>query len=154
MRTFTDNAGRTWTLSLSFGAVKRVRGLLDVNLLELDKGEPPLLTRLGTDPILLVDVIFAVIKPQADGLGVTDEQWAESMGGEAMLAAQKAFYGEVADFTRSQGRPDMAKAALAQHALIARVIAMSEERIGQIDVEELARTISGDSSTNSPGSSD
>ena len=154
MRTFTDNAGRTWTLSLSFGAVKRVRGLLDVNLLELDKGEPPLLTRLGTDPILLVDVIFAVIKPQADGLGVTDEQWAESMGGEAMLAAQKAFYGEVADFTRSQGRPDMAKAALAQHALIERVIAMSEERIGQIDVEELARKISGDSSTNSPGSSD
>ncbi len=154
MRTFTDNAGRTWTLSLSFGAVKRVRGLLDVNLLELDKGEPPLLTRLGTDPILLVDVIFAVIKPQADGLGVTDEQWAESMGGEAMLAAQKAFYEEVADFTRSQGRPDMAKAALAQHALIERVIAMSEERIGQIDVEELAQKISGDSSTSLPVSSD
>ena len=154
MRTFADNAGRTWTLSLSFGAVKRVRGLLDVNLLELDKGDPPLLTRLGTDPILLVDVIFAVIKPQADGLGVTDEQWAESMGGEAMLAAQKAFYEEVADFTRSQGRPDMAKAALAQHALIERVIAMSEERIGQIDVEELAQKISGDSSTNSPASSD
>ena len=154
MRTFTDNAGRTWTLSLSFGAVKRVRGLLDVNLLELDKGDPPLLTRLGTDPILLVDVIFAVIKPQADGLGVTDEQWAESMGGEAMLAAQKAFYGEVADFTRSQGRPDMAKAALAQHALIERVIAMSEERIGQIDVEELAQKISGDSSTSLPESSD
>jgi len=154
MRTFADNAGRTWTLSLSFGAVKRVRGLLDVNLLELDKGEPPLLTRLGTDPILLVDVIFAVIKPQADGLGVTDEQWAESMGGEAMLAAQKAFYEEVADFTRSQGRPDMAKAALAQHALLERVIAMSEERIGQIDVEELANKISGDSSTSLPGSSD
>ncbi len=153
MRTFTDNAGRTWTLSLSFGAVKRVRGLLDVNLLELDKGEPPLLTRLGTDPILLVDVIFAVIKPQADGLGVTDEQWAESMGGEAMLAAQKAFYGEVADFTRSQGRPDMAKAALAQHALLERVIAMSEERIGQIDLDELANKISGDSSTSLPGSS-
>ena len=32
MRTFNDNAGRTWTVAINVGAIKRVKGLLDVNL--------------------------------------------------------------------------------------------------------------------------
>ncbi|MBU0717313.1 MAG: hypothetical protein KJ749_03615, partial [Planctomycetes bacterium] len=59
-----------------------VKGLLDVNLLELEAGDPPLLTRLGTDVILLCDVIFALVKPQADTSGVTDEQFGAALGGE------------------------------------------------------------------------
>ena len=35
MRTFTDNAGHAWTLSLTIDAAKRVKGLLGVNLLDL-----------------------------------------------------------------------------------------------------------------------
>ena len=37
MKTFTDNAGNAWTLSLTIDAAKRVKGLLGVNLLELDR---------------------------------------------------------------------------------------------------------------------
>jgi len=40
-----------------------------------ETGDPPLLTRLGTDVILLCDVIFASVKPQADQHGVSDEQF-------------------------------------------------------------------------------
>ena len=70
MKSFTDNAGRTWTLSLTLGAAERVKALVDVDLLEpCDAGDPPLLTRLGTEVALLCDVIFALIKPQADGQG-------------------------------------------------------------------------------------
>lgn len=32
---------------------------------------------------LLCGVIFALIKPQTDERGVTDEEWAEAMGGDA-----------------------------------------------------------------------
>jgi len=67
VKTFTDNAGRTWTISLTIDAAKRVKGLLNVNLLELEAGDAPLLTRRGTDVILLCDVIFAVVKSQAGG---------------------------------------------------------------------------------------
>ena len=80
MKTFTDSAGRTWTVSLTIDAAKRVKGLLDVNLLELEAGDPPLLTKLGTDVILLCDVIFALVKPQADAAGVSDEQFGAALG--------------------------------------------------------------------------
>jgi hypothetical protein len=62
MRTFKDNAGRTWSLTLSVWTVKKVRDLLGVDLLDLggesatgssDK-KPGLLFRLIADPVLLV----------------------------------------------------------------------------------------------------
>ena len=110
MKTFTDTAGRTWTIALTIDAAKRVKGLLDVNLLELEAGDPPLLTKLGTDVILLCDVIFALVKPQADQQGVTDEQFGAALGGEAILAAQTALYEELVHFFRGLGRNDLAKA--------------------------------------------
>ncbi|HUT59305.1 MAG TPA: hypothetical protein VNA25_15760 [Phycisphaerae bacterium] len=38
MKTFTDSAGRSWTISLTIDAAKRVKTLLEVNLLELEAG--------------------------------------------------------------------------------------------------------------------
>ena len=35
MRTFTDNAGRTWTIQVNVTAVKRVRGLVGIDLYKL-----------------------------------------------------------------------------------------------------------------------
>ena len=32
MKTFTDNTGRTWTLSVTVGTIKRVRALCGVDL--------------------------------------------------------------------------------------------------------------------------
>jgi len=44
MKTFYRQRRRTWTVSLTIDAAKRVKGLLNVNLLELESGSPPLLT--------------------------------------------------------------------------------------------------------------
>jgi len=150
VQTFTDNAGRTWTLSLTLGAAERVKALVGVDLLEpCDAGDPPLLTRLGTEVALLCDVIFALIKPQADGQGVSDEQWAEAMGGDAILAAQQAFYEELTCFFRSLGRRDVVKAAATQQRMIELVITANEERIDAVDPEAEVASIYGDSPTNS-----
>ena len=67
MKTFTDNKGRTWTLEVTVATVKRVRGLCKVDLnsiVELDKNNKPsaeLLERLSSDPVLLVDVLYAEV---------------------------------------------------------------------------------------------
>jgi hypothetical protein len=135
MKTFTDTAGRTWTLALTIDAAKRVKSLLDVNLLELEAGDPPLLTRLGTDVILLCDVIFALVKPQADAAGVTDEQFAAALGGDVVLAAQTAFYEELVDFFRKLGRRDLAKAVDAQRRMIDLAVARIETRLDKLDLE-------------------
>ena len=69
MKTFTDSSGRTWTIAVTVDAIKRVEGLIKgVNLANLTSGDPPLLTRLETDVVLLCDVIFALVKPQADAM--------------------------------------------------------------------------------------
>lgn len=153
MRMFTDTAGRTWTIALTIDAAKRVKQLLGVNLLEMDGGDPPLLTRLGTDIMLLCDVIFALVKPQADAAGVTDEQFGAALGGGAILAAQTALYEELVDFFQTLGRRDIAKAVGVQHRMIDLAVTRIETRIDQLDIEAVANTILGDSSTNSPESS-
>ena len=154
MKTFTDNAGRAWTLALTIDAAKRVKSLLDVNLLELEAGDPPLLTRLGTDVILLCDVIFALVKPQADAAGVSDEQFAAALGGETILAAQTAFYEELVDFFRKLGRGDLAKAVDAQRRMIDLAVARIETRIDRLDLEAAVESTLGEPSTSSPPSSE
>ena len=154
MKTFTDTAGRTWTLALTIDAAKRVKGLLDVNLLELEAGDPPLLTRLGTDVILLCDVIFALVKPQADAAGVSDQEFAAALGGDVVLAAQTAFYGELVDFFRKLGRGDLAKAVDAQRRMIDLAVARIETRLDKLDLEAAVESTLGEPSTNSPPSSE
>ncbi|MCC7408660.1 MAG: hypothetical protein IT442_11360 [Phycisphaeraceae bacterium] len=160
MKTFTDNASRSWTIQLTLDAVKRVRNLVGINLLELEGGDPPLLTRLGTDVLLLCDVIYALIKPQADqrqGGGVSDEQFAAALGGDAILAAQTAFYEELVDFFRGLHRGDLVKVVQMQRRMIDLAVARIETRIDGFDLEAAVRStlcaVSEGSESNRGGSS-
>lgn len=131
-----------------------MKSLLDVNLLELEAGDPPLLTRLGTDVILLCDVIFALVKPQADAAGVSDQEFAAALGGDVVLAAQTAFYEELVDFLRKLGRGDLAKAVDAQRRMIDLAVARIETRIDRLDLEAAVESPLGEPSTSSPPSSE
>lgn len=143
MKTFTDNAGRTWTISLTIDSAKRVRDLMSINLLEPEAGEPPLLTRLGTDEILLCDVLYCLIKPQADTLNISSEQFGQALGGDVILAAQTAFYEEIIDFFQKRGRTDRAKAAATQQKMINLAIEQVTQNLGQIDLDKKLAEIFG-----------
>ena len=105
MKTFKDNAGRTWQIAMNVTAAQRVRSMLDVDLLQLggeaEKPEDHLFTRLHSDPCFLVDVLYVVCKPEADAAGVTDEQFGEAMAGDAIDQATKALLEEIVDFSPS-----------------------------------------------------
>lgn len=104
MKSFTDNTGRTWTLVVNVSAIRRVRALCGVDLcsiVELDKDNKPnteLLERLSTDPVLLVDVLYAVCKPECDGRNVSDEDFGSAMAGDAIEHASSALLDEIIDF--------------------------------------------------------
>lgn len=104
MKTFTDNTGRVWMLAVNVGAIKRVRALCGVDLnsiIELDEKNKPsakLLERLSTDPVLLVDVLYAVCKPECDSKNVTDEEFGAAMAGDAIDLATSALLDEIIDF--------------------------------------------------------
>ena len=137
MKSFTDAAGRTWSLALTLGTALHVKNKLDIDLLQPEAGEPPLLTRLGTDEMLLGEVLCALLEGQFETHKVTDADVRMAFDGKTLLAAQKAFYDEMMDFFQSRGRTDRAKAVAAQATLIAKATAAIESKIETMDLDRL-----------------
>lgn len=141
MRVFKDSTGRSWEISMNINTVKRVKGLLGgVDLLKMEETPEgtPLLTSLAVDIELLCDVIFACVKPQADAAGVTDVQFGEALGGEAILHARDAFFKELIDFFQMLGRIELVRAIQAQETLISNVVKRAEAKVAAFDLEKMA----------------
>jgi hypothetical protein len=104
MKCFKDNQNRNWTIVVNVATVKRVRSLLDINLLDvvkLDANNKPnvdLLEQLASDPVLLCDVIYCICKPEADAQNISDEDFGVAMGGDAIEHATTALLEELVDF--------------------------------------------------------
>jgi len=107
MKTFTDNSGRSWSITINVATIKRVRDLLGINLLEAASGE--LLDRLSEDPILLCDCIYVICKEQADSQKITDEDFGRCLGGDSLDGATSAFLEELVNFFPAGRRQVLAK---------------------------------------------
>jgi hypothetical protein len=134
MKTFNDNAGRTWTVTVNVDALKRVKSLLAVNLMEAVEGK--LLERLVSDPVLLCDVIYAVCKPEADAKAVSDEDFGRSMAGDAIDLATTALLEELCDFFPQPRRKLLRKALEKLRKLESMAMTAAE---GRLDSPELER---------------
>ena len=158
MRTFKDNAGRTWTISLTVSAVKRVRDLAKIDLLDLANGR--VFERLVADPVTLCDALYAACKPQADAEGITDEAFGEAMAGDAIEHASKALVEELIQFfPNARERAALSRVVQTMDAAMDRARGVVERRIesGEIDraIElAMADTTAGPSSIGSPESSE
>ena len=93
---WTDAENRTWSTAISVNAIRRVKELVGVNLLEVFDGE--MLARLADDPVLLVNTLYAVCKPQADERDVSDEAFGELLVGDTIELAAAALVRGIADF--------------------------------------------------------
>lgn len=157
MKTFCDSQGRTWSLSITIDAIKRVQGLTGENLARLLDGNPPLLSRLESDIELLCNCVYALVKPSADQQQITDQQFGAALGGEAITAAHDAFWEELADFFRSLRRSEVARAIAKQTALVAAAVKAVDAKIDAIDVEKMLVVLDeptpGDSPSSWPASS-
>jgi hypothetical protein len=150
MKTFQDAAGRNWTIALNLGSALAVKDKLGIDLLQPEAGDPPLLTRLGIDELLLGEVLCALLAEQFETHKVTAADVRSGFDGGTLLRAQQAFYEELVDFFRQRGRMDRAKAVETQMRLIQAAVAAVETKIGQIDIDQAIR---GAMSGGSPGSS-
>lgn len=111
MKTFTDNAGRTWTVALNVTALKRVKSLCGVDLLDAVNDGGKLLERLASDPVTLCDLIFAVCKEQSEAKNVTDTDFGSAMAGDPIEAATVALLEELVDFF-PKGKREVLRRAL------------------------------------------
>ena len=136
MKTFADTLGRKWTISINLGTAKRLRDKLQVDLLQPELGDPPLMTRLGTDEILLGEVLCELLADQFEANGSDADDILAAFDGQTLLAAQEAFYEDLVDFFRGRGRLDRARAIGKQNEMIAAAILRVDRKIGEIDIEK------------------
>lgn len=144
-----DSTAREWSLTITIGDVKRVRHSMNVDLLKpLDLhggGDLPLLTAIESDLEMFCDILFALLKPQADAAGVDADSFAALLDGDVLEEFHRAFWGELERFFRGLPRGRVIVAAIErQRALVA-------ERI-----EEAMQTLQtlGKSSTSLPEASE
>ena len=153
MKPFTDSAGRTWEVTVNVGAVRRVRDILGVDLMDVAGGD--LLDRLADDPVLLVDVLYVLVKPQADAKGISDEDFGRGMVGGALDEAASALMKELLDFfpsaQRARALGKMARKIEAQQAAVTEAVA-ALAAIPPSAVAASAAKADGASSGNSPAS--
>ena len=149
MRPFQDAGGTTWEIRVNGGTIKRVQDLLGVDLGKLLDGSPPLLTRIHTDIIFLVDLIYVVLKPQADAREISDLQFAELLEGDALLAAHDGLMEELADFFHSLGRADLAAAIRKQRSIVDEAIRRAEDAIRVVALDAPTGQAPGNSAADS-----
>jgi hypothetical protein len=103
MKTFKDNAGRTWTVDVNIATVKRVKSMLNIDLIEIVEGK--ILDKIVLNPVIMCDVVYAICKPEADKQNIDDEQFGYAMAGDALEYATGALLQELIDFFPESKRP-------------------------------------------------
>lgn len=151
MRTFADNAGRTWTVAINVDSIKRVKSLLSVNLLDAIEGK--LIEQLASDPVLLCDVIYVLCKPEADARNVSDEEFGRAMAGDAIDNATTALLEELVDFFPSGKRQVLAKAMAKLKTFQTKAIEAASKRLDdpRLDQQLEALLSEGDLPEPTPG---
>jgi hypothetical protein len=134
MKTFNDNAARSWTVQINVDAIKRVRDLVKVNLLDVVEGK--LIEQLVSDPILLCDVIYAVCKPEADAKSITDVDFGRAMAGDAIDAATTALLEDLVDFFPQARRRVLAKAMGKLRQLEQVIVSRAQAKLDSPELEQ------------------
>jgi hypothetical protein len=140
MQVFRDKMNRDWTLSLNIGTAMLVKDKLGIDILQPEVGEPPLLTRLGTDEMLLAQVIAILLESQFEKYNIDAEQIYQSFDGLTFAKAHEAFYKELIDFFQSRGRHDRSRAVEKQMQMILAGVKAAETKIENININEVIET--------------
>ena len=129
MKQFTDAKGDKWTVVVNGGTIKRALDLLKVDLGDPLAGDPPLLTRFDTDIVFKVDLLYVACMPELNARGLTDEDFAERLEGDALYAASEAFLEELAAFFQKLRRTHVVRAIEKQRQVVAKAVQMAEQTI-------------------------
>ena len=155
MASFTDATGRTWAVNIDVTTIRRLRSALDVNLLDMVEDEGKLLAQLLTDPVLLVDMIYVICKPQADQHNLTDEDFGRALVGDAIDRATDALLEALSAFFPSQRGALLRRLVEKTRKTMALAYQVASKQLDGLEITE-ADIVSrlGSLSTKSPGSAE
>jgi hypothetical protein len=140
MHSFVDNSRRTWEVAINIAAVKRIRGLLGIDLYSLVDDGFKSLSKLVSDPVTLADVLYCLCKDQAEKQSISDEDFGRSLAGDAITQAADAFVEELIDFfPDARARASLRKAIEAGKTVRDKVLSHAEKILDSIDPETEAK---------------
>ena len=140
MHSYVDNSRRTWEVEINVTAVKRIRGLLGIDLYALVDDGFRSLSKLVADPVTLADVLYCLCKDQADKQSISDEDFGRALAGDAITQAADAFVEELIDFfPDARARASLRKAIEAGKTVRDKVLSHAEKILDSIDPETEAR---------------
>ncbi len=152
MKVFKDNQNNSWELSINVAAIKRLRDLMNADLLDIQATMP----RLLADPIFLVDVLYCLCKSQAEAKNISDEQFGEAMAGDHIGAAKNALIEELKSFFPSpEERQAVDRAMKKGHEMVDLLRKKSLLKMDMLDMDaEIDKILElfGGTSGNSPES--
>jgi hypothetical protein len=139
MQSFVDAGGRRWVIQITIADVKRVRLATEVDLLRLlDDGLKPLGDLLA-DLVLFADVLYVLLKPEADAAGISDEDFGHALYGDALDRAEQAFLEALTDFFPEARKRGLLKSIIAKIRKAREIsLGRAEVELQSIDVEDLA----------------
>lgn len=140
MKSFTDNQGRTWGIVINVDAIKRVRSLLQIDLLGIVEGK--LVEELIRDPVKLCDVVYVLCKPEADARSISDEDFGRAMAGDAIDNATTALLEELVDFFPSpRDRANLQKVLRLTWKMMDKAREVIEQRLSSGEIEKEAEQV-------------
>jgi regulator of extracellular matrix RemA (YlzA/DUF370 family) len=140
MHSFVDNSRRTWEIAINVAAVKRIRGLLGIDLYALVDDGFKSLSKLVSDPVTLADVLYCLCKDQAERQSITDEDFGRALAGDVITQAADAFVEELIDFfPDARARGSLRKAIEAGKAVREKVLNHAEKILDAINPETEAQ---------------
>ena len=129
MKKFTLHDGTELELSLTIGAIKKVKTAMGVDLTQPEAGDPPLIARMLDDDLLVAGIIQELTGTNT-----------ENMTADDILSGIDALLAEWTDFFRLRGRTDRVQ-----------IISRTQQEFARV-IQEVETTIMGlgETSTDSP----
>lgn len=98
-----DTKGREWSFRFTALTVRDIVTATGLDSKALT-GEKSLLVQVGQDEALLLQCLWITIKPQAAKLGVTEEEWLESLDNDAIQSATEEWMQAYINFSHPARR--------------------------------------------------
>lgn len=133
MRSFPDNKGRQWSLSLNVFSAKRVKSETGVDLLDMDS-----LTAKLADSYTLAEVLWSMISKDAEAINVDAEEFGSSLSGDEVELATNALLEEIIDFFPLPRRKILIKALEKSRELVTAMTNQAETMMDNMTLGDLS----------------
>lgn len=151
MKTFRDNAGREWAITVDLPTASRVMKSkiefegepVKVNLLALIDPKSGLTEKMVHDPTMIANIAYAMIQPQAVEKNVSDEDFGRALDVEVIERIYDCIMEEAIDFFCKGPKQASKKKALQKMLEKSRAFAEKARTLaeGRIETGELDRAI-------------